>query len=172
MNNSESSQFSRSPEKNSLGYVRIDRKAPEIMRALATAPIFRKQGQVQARHTEGNEKVVTILVSSTEETRNTANSDDWAVTNPSGEQYILSDALFQKRYEATDRDGVYDAKGCCRAIKNPFGKPIEILAFWGEVQVGDENCLIVEMCDENGTILDGEPYLIDGLSFTETYKLV
>lgn len=170
MNNSEFAHFSASPEKNPVGYEKIDRKAPEIMKALSEAPIFKKQGQVQARRGKMGEKIITTLAGGLQETHNITDSGDWIITNPSGERHIISDVLFQKRYEATEQEGVYKANGSCRAIKNPFGRPIQILAFWGEVQVGDENCLIVEMCDKNGDSIDGEPYLIDGLVFAKTYK--
>ena len=92
------------------------------------------------------------------------------MTNPSGEQYIISEQKFFSRYEATETEGVYSAKGFCRAIKNPFGEPIEIMASWGSPQTGDENCMIADTCDENGANMGGEPYLIDGAAFAKTYK--
>ena len=93
------------------------------------------------------------------------------MTNPSGEQYIISKDKFFSRYEQTDQEGIFSAKGYCKAIRNLYGRPIEIMASWGSPQTGDENCLIADTCDENGGNLGGEPYLIDGNSFTETYAL-
>ena len=93
------------------------------------------------------------------------------MTNPSGEQYIISEKKFFGRYEATAGVNAYSAKGYCRAIKNPFGKPIEIMASWGEPQTGDENCMVADTCDAEGK-LDGEPYLIEAAAFAETYKQV
>ncbi|MDO8507815.1 MAG: PGDYG domain-containing protein [bacterium] len=149
----------------------VERKAPEIMSALAEAPVYKKQGSVLARPATPGEEIKTTLESGAEETVNTANEGDWIVTNPSGEQYIISEAKFLGRYEATDEDGTYTAKGFCRAITNPFGQPIEIMASWGSPQTGDERCMIADTCNADGEC-DGEPYLIDADAFTETYKQV
>lgn len=152
-------------------FKKIDRKASEILEALAQAPLFKKQGQVQARPAVPGEKITTTLASGAQETVNTANEGDWVMTNPSGEQYIISEKKFFGRYEATVEDGVYQAKGYCRAIKNPFGEPIEIMASWGVPQTGDENCMIADVSDAEGK-LEGEPYLIEAAAFAETYKQV
>ncbi len=150
-------------------YQQVDRKATEILAALATAQVFRKQGQVKARPATEGEQIETILGSGVKETTNSAKLGDWIMTNPSSEQYIISEQKFFARYEATETEGVYRAKGFCRAIKNPFGEPIEIMASWGSPQTGDENCMIADTCDENGENMGGEPYLIDGKAFAETY---
>lgn len=148
---------------------RIDRKSPEIMNALSEAPIYKKQGFVEARRAEIGEEIITILEDGTKETVNKANEGDWIVVNPGGEEYIVPGSKFENRYEATNEDGKYAAKGYVRATKNPFGKPIEIMASWGEIQVGDEDCFIVDTCDENGNC-SGEPYIIARNAFDETYK--
>lgn len=151
-------------------HTRIDRKHPHILAALAAASVFNKQGTVLARKAVTGEKVATVLGSGAKETDNTAQMGDWIVTNPSGEQYIISDQKFTSRYEPTDKEGEYKAKGSCRAIKNPFREPIEIMASWGSPQTGDENCMIADTCDPDGSNMGGEPYLIDSIAFAETYK--
>lgn len=151
-------------------FQKVDRKSPEIMEALANAHVYRKQGQVRAHRAEVGEQITTTLASGAKETVNTANEGDWIVTNPSGEKYIISQAKFESRYEPTDEDDVFRAKGHCRAIQNPFGNAIEIMASWGEPQTGDERCMIADTCDENGENMGGEPYLIDADAFAETYK--
>ncbi|MBI2064492.1 MAG: hypothetical protein HYT62_00340 [Candidatus Yanofskybacteria bacterium] len=151
--------------------MKVDRKASKIMRALAEAPLFKKQGQVKARPAVPGERVTTTLASGVDETANTANEGDWVMTNPSGEQYVISGKKFFDRYEATNEDGVYSAKGYCRAIKNPFGRPIEIMASWGEPQTGDENCMVADICDADGNV-EGEPYIIEAKVFAGTYKRV
>jgi hypothetical protein len=153
-------------------YRKIDRKAPEILVALATAPVFKKQGQVIARLAIAGESLTTTLASGKKETENKANEGDWIVTNPSGEEYIISGAKFTARYEPTSTGGVYAAKGSCRAIVNPFGEPIEIMASWGSPQTGGDDCMIADVCDADGSNLSGEPYLIDASAFAETYKEV
>lgn len=158
-------------ETREMTFTKIDRKAAEIMKALAEAPVYKKQGRVQARKAVPGEQVTTTLASGAKETVNTANEGDWVMTNPSGEQYIISEKKFFGRYEETDEPSVYAAKGYCRAIKNPFGEPIEIMASWGEPQTGDENCMVADTCDADGNV-DGEPYLIEAKAFAETYKPV
>lgn len=156
--------------RNKMTFLKVDRKSPEILTALASANVFKKQGRVNARPATEGEKVITTLANGQEETVNIANAGDFVVINPSGEQYIVSEKKFLNRYQKTDEKGVYQTKGSCRAIKNPFGKPIEIMASWGEPQTGDENCMIADVCDEKGDNMDDEPYLIDSAAFTETYK--
>ncbi len=151
-------------------YRKIDRKAAEILAALANAPVFKKQGQVKAHLAVVGEEVTTTLGSGKKETENKANEGDYIVTNPSGEQYIISGKKFTARYEATAEDGVYAAKGSCRAIVNPFGEPIEIMASWGSPQTGEADCMIADVCTDDGSSQDGEPYLIDAAAFAETYK--
>lgn len=149
--------------------LQVDRKSPAIMAALASAQIFKKQGVVSARSATIGETIVTTLESGAQETVNTAKEGDWVMTNPSGEQYLISEQKFFSRYEPTAKSGVYSAKGYCRAIKNPFNAPIEIMASWGSPQTGNEVCMIADTCDKDGNV-GGEPYLIDGDVFAKTYK--
>ena len=158
-------------EKRENKFQFVERKSPEIIGALAEAPFYKKQGRVEARPAKPDEKITTTLEDGTKETVNKANEGDWIVTNPSSEQYIISKQKFLDRYEATNEDNVYIAKGYCRAIPNPFGKPIEIMASWGSPQTGDERCLIADTCDASGKC-DNEPYLIDADAFTKTYNQV
>ncbi len=151
------------------GTEKVDRKSPEIMEALKNAPIYKKFGEVKARQAVAGEKITTILESGQKETENTANEGDFIVTNPGGEEYIISEKKFLSRYEGTDKEGIYGARGFCKAIKNPYGKPVEIIASWGEAQVGDENAFFADVCDEQGNA-EGEPYIIEGNAFANTYK--
>ncbi len=161
---------SHEEEESAMLFEKIDRKSADIMSALAQAPVYAKFGTVNARPAVPGEKITTTLASGAKETDNAAEEGDWVVTNPSGERYVLKEKQFSARYETSELDGVFKAKGSCRAIKNPFGKPIEIMASWGAPQTGDENCLIADTCDEHGGTMGGEPYLIDGKAFAETYK--
>ena len=158
-------------ETNESQFQQIDRKSPEIMTALADAPVYKKQGRVEARPATVGEEITTTLEGGAKETVNKAGEGDWIMTNPGGEQYIISEKKLLSRYEVTDERGVYSAKGYCRAIQNLFDKPIEIMASWGSPQTGDERCLIADTCDESGKV-DGEPYLIDADAFAKTYKQV
>ena len=109
-------------------FEKVDRKSPEVLQALKEAPIYKKFGNVEARKAVPGESITTTLAGGTQETVNTAKEGDWIMTNPDGEQYIISSEKFFSRYENTDKKGIYSAKGFCKAIKNPFGKPVEIMA--------------------------------------------
>lgn len=148
---------------------KIDRLSNDIAEALAEAPVFAKQGTVRARVATEGETITTTLADGKEETTNTANAGDYIVTNPSGEEYIIGAEKFEGRYKATAEEGVYAANGFCRAITNPHGEEIEIMASWGEPQIGGADCKIADTCDENGTNIGGSPYLIDASAFAETY---
>lgn len=89
----------------------VERKSPEIMNALTEAPICKKQGRVEARPATPGEEITTTLEGGAKETVNKAGEGDWIMTNPGGEQYIISEKKFLGRYEATDEEGVYAAKG-------------------------------------------------------------
>jgi PGDYG protein len=150
----------------------IERKSPEIILAIQTASVYKKQGQVKARLALEGEEVETIMASGHKETSNVAKAGQWIVTNPSGESYIISSDKFNSRYDTTEVTGVFSAKGYCKAIKNPIGVDIEIFASWGEPQYGDENCFLADTCDQNGNNLGGEPYIIESAAFYETYKKI
>ncbi|HLJ89374.1 MAG TPA: PGDYG domain-containing protein [Candidatus Angelobacter sp.] len=141
------------------------------MTALQDAPIFRKHGKVKARAAVAGERITTTLKDGTQETGNTAKEGDYVVTDLSGEQYILPPRKFLERYEPSEAEGVYRAIGYCRAIRNPFGQPIEIIASWGSPQIGDQNCFLADTCDESGKV-QGEPYLIDAHAFSQAYRRV
>jgi hypothetical protein len=153
-----------------MNYTKIVPKSPEIMASLAEARVFHKQGVIRARKAIVGEVIITTLANGAFETSNPAAEGDWIITNPGGEQYLNSAQEFLKRYESTPEVGVYKAKGSIRAIENPFGKPIEIMASWGSPQFGDEDCMIADTCDPDGSNPASEPYLIDGAAFAETYK--
>ena len=88
-------------------YQSIDRKLPEILAALAAAPVFKKTAIVRARPALLGEVVVTTLKDGREETTSVAAEGDFVVTNPSGEEYILTSENFLPRYVSTDEAGVY-----------------------------------------------------------------
>lgn len=154
----------------------VDRHDQRIMDGLAEAPIYKKQGEVQASIAQGGEVVVTKLADGSTETRNTANPGDAIITNPGGEQYIIDSVKFGKRYEpkvgedGKPVEGVFSAKGYCRAIDNPFGSPITMMASWGEMQNGARDAKIADTYDMETRALGGEPYIIGRAEFMQTYK--
>ena len=72
--------------------------------------------------------------------------DDWIATNPKkfesdrDNNYAIPDATFREKYEPTDQEGIYRARGMGRIIPNDTGEDIEIDAPWGGTQNGDAKC--------------------------------
>lgn len=150
-------------------FQQIDIKSKEIIDALNKAPVYIKNIIVKIRPATQNEKIITILNDGEKETINIAKIGDWIVTNPSNEQYIINNKNYLEHYKETGEAGFYIENNYCKAIKNPFNKPIKINAPWGFTQIGDEKCLIVNQCKIDGTF-KSDPYLVDIDSFEETYK--
>ena len=158
--------------------VEVDRHDARIMEGLEEAPVYRKQGEVKASIAQGGEVVVTKLADGSTETRNTANEGDAIITNPGGEQYIIDAVKFGKRYEpkvgedGKVQEGVFSATGYCKAIDNPWGQPITMMASWGEMQNGQRDAKIADTYDLQTRKLGGEPYIIGRAEFIQTYKPV
>ncbi len=153
-------------------YKAVDRHDPIITEGIERAPIYKKKGEVSAQVALGGETIETILADGTKETTNTAESGDFIITNPGGERYIVKPDKFNKRYAPKEGvDGVYVAKGYCKAIPNPFGEDIKIIASWGEVQVGDEECMLADTYYPETNTLGGEPYIIARNAFEKTYEV-
>lgn len=157
--------------------VRLDLSSETVTSRLAEAPIFEKTAMVQAEQVQEEREVRTVLKDGTEETVNIAKPGDYIVTNPGGEQYVMSQENFDKRYAAYEGSGwgnepsnTYQAKGSVRAIQNPTGQPITITAPWGEEQHGDERCYVVSAYDPNKpNEVSGDRYIIGYDEFHETY---
>lgn len=148
----------------------LDLSTDEWTERLAAAPVYAKKAIVQARQVAEREEVRTTLTDGTEETVNVAEPGDIVVTNPSGEKYVLKPDNFAKRYDATDEEGVFRAKGMARAFQNPTGADVEIMAPWGEPQYGGPDCMIATVFDpEQPDVIGSDRYLIGGEEFRTTY---
>jgi len=151
----------------------ISRHDERILKGLEVALLYKKQGEVRVQIAKGGEEVITMLAEGTTETKNVARPGDAIITNPGGEQYIIDAVKFNKRYEPKmGADGVYVAKGYCRAINNPFGAPITMMASWGEMQNGAVDCKLADTFDPETGKLGGQPYIIGFKEFSQTYKPV
>ncbi|HTB48745.1 MAG TPA: PGDYG domain-containing protein [Verrucomicrobiae bacterium] len=107
------------------------------------------------------------------ETVNTAEEGDLIVTNPGGEEYVLKSDNFGKRYEATEEEGIFRAKGMARAFQNPTGGDIKIMAPWGEEQFGNAACMIATVYDpEQLNVIGPDRYIIGHEEFLATYAPV
>jgi hypothetical protein len=148
----------------------LDLSTDEWTERLANAPVYAKKGIVQARQVAEREDVRTTLANGTEETVNVAEPGDVVVTNPGGERYVLKPDNFAKRYETTEEEGVFRARGMARAVENPTGTDIEIIAPWGEKQFGGADCLVATVFDpEQPDVIGSDRYIIGRQEFNATY---
>lgn len=97
-----------------------------------------KFARIQARQGTLGEEVVTKMANGLEETRNSVKLDEktgepgWVVTNPDGEQYIVEDSTFKKKYEIDpENPAQYKPKGG-PVLSSPINEHIEFEAPWGE----------------------------------------
>lgn len=158
---------------NQSQVLELDLTTQEVTDALAQAPVFAKKGVVQARPATPGERIVTVLADGTEETSNVAGENTVVITNPGGEQYIIGADKFNSRYSATEEDGVFRAKGMARALQNPTGGDIEIMAPWGEKQFGDAQSMIATVYDpDQPDVIGSDRYIIGGAEFQDTYAPV
>jgi hypothetical protein len=149
---------------------KLDLSTDEYTERFTKAAVFAKKGKVEARQVTQREEIRTTLANGAEETVNLAERGDMVVSNPTGEKYVLKPDNFAKRYEATEEDGIYRAKGLARAFQNPTGSDIQIIAPWGEPQYGDPDCMIATVFDpENPDFIGSDRYIIGGEEFQATY---
>lgn len=136
---------------------------------LKASPVFQKQVLVTAEKVNSIQQVITLVNNSYVEAENTAYPGDWIVTNPGGEKYILSEITFKARYDSTEKEGVYRAKGKIKAVLNPYKKDITIIAPWGKEQHGAADCYVAALFDEED-IISTHRYLIEHEAFHQTYS--
>lgn len=97
-----------------------------------------KFARIHARQGLLGEEIVTKMANGLEETRNTVTADEktgepgWVVTNPDGEEYIVEDSIFKKKYEIDpENPEQYKPKGG-PVLSSPINENIEFDAPWGE----------------------------------------
>ena len=97
-----------------------------------------KFARIHARQGILGEEIVTKMANGLEETRNTVTADEktgepgWVVTNPDGEEYIVADSTFKKKYEIDpENPEQYKPKGG-PVLSSPINEHIEFNAPWGE----------------------------------------
>lgn len=140
---------------------------------LAEASIYVKTVLVDIHRVRPGTEITTTLADGRVETKNVAGLNHVVITNPGGEQQIVSTGKAMQRYDPTEIPGVFRAKGMVRAIDNPTGRPIVIQAPWGELQYGDERCKIVSLVSPSHPhVIDEDRYIIGGDEFTNTYELL
>ncbi len=151
----------------------IDLTTEQWTQRLAEAPVYAKKAMVEARQVTEREEVTTTLADGTQETVNVAEPGDVIVTNPGGEKYVLKMEKFASRYEPTDQEGVFHAKGMARIAENQTGRPIEVMAPWGEKQSGGVDCMVATIFDpEQPDDISADRYIIGRQEFQDTYTPV
>lgn len=97
-----------------------------------------KFARIHARQGKVGEEIVTTMANGLEETRNTVIVDEktgepgWVVTNPDGEEYIVPDYTFKKKYEIDPKNPEqYKPKGG-PVLSSQINENIEFDAPWGE----------------------------------------
>jgi len=150
--------------------IEVDLSTPEWTERFANAPVYAKKVEVELRPATPGETLTTTLADGTVETTNTAGDNDVVITNPGGEQYIIDADKAAARYEATDTEGVYRAKGMARVVQNPTGAPVEIMAPWGEKQFGNPDCYFATVFDpDNPDEIGSDRYIIGSDELSGTY---
>lgn len=146
----------------------------------AEAHMYAKFARIRAVQGVAGQEVVTKMKNGLEETKNVVELDSetkqpgWIVTNPAGEQYIIPDKTFRKKYEMETPDGVFKPKGGVQwftqvqediSFKAPWGEQMNIKA-GGYLNITNPDDIYgiqpeefeqtYARCDENGKFLNPE----------------
>lgn len=155
---------------SNISEIEIDRHSPELAAALNSGQIYRKTAEIKAERAEVETPVVTVLADGSTETTNHAQAGDYIVTGAGGERYVVKAPTFAQRYAPKPgAAGIYVALGHIVAVENPYGRPIVIMASWGEKQHGRTDCMIADIYDPATGRREGQPYIIARAEFEKTY---
>lgn len=150
----------------------LDLRTAEMDWRFAGAAVYEKFAVVRARRAEPGEVVETVLANGRVETSNVAGDNDFVLTNPDGEQYLIGSGKLAARYVDLG-DGRYRAKGMVRAFRNPTGREISITAPWGEEQRGGPRAMLAVVYDpQDPGHLGADRYIIGAAEFRKTYRKV
>ncbi|HSH55611.1 MAG TPA: PGDYG domain-containing protein [Candidatus Limnocylindrales bacterium] len=164
-------------EKDSTPYpYELDLQTPEITSALEQAPLYAKNPnnpknlKIPARQGVLGEIVKTILANGRFETENVTSEGEMIVQHPGGEETILKPDVFAVRYDPTEEEGIFVAKGIVRALQNPLESEIVVEAPWGEKQVGGPDCMIAAHIDPADTShIGSDRYIVGREEFQAVY---
>ena len=106
-------------------YVRnLIENGAEVISAKKTAVVQARQGTVGEVVTTDIDKTTNIVKLDDE-----TGKPGWVVTNPGGEEYVISDSKFSELYEETDKPGKYAKKAIQLLV--PCEKTVEFEPLWG-----------------------------------------
>lgn len=142
-----------------------------LKRGRVRSNTYQKSGEITARVGKIGEEIVTIMANGLEETKNVVTVDEsgnpgWVVTNSTGEQYIVSDAVFKNKYER-----ITETENRFKPIWNPItaaqiDENICFAAPWGETQNLIAGGYLVFNKDFN------DIYGIQEDEFNKTYEMI
>lgn len=153
----------------------VDLKSPEMTERFLAAPVFQKKAIVTVDTAKGGEEITTFRPDGSVETVNIAKPADKIITNPPrdgrpGERYITTAENLSKRYDDIG-GGRYRAKGVLRAVRNPYGQDVEIVAPWGERMSGEPDCWFVAQVDPaHPDVLTADRYIIFPKAFADDFE--
>lgn len=134
---------------------------------------YKKVAEVRVERALRPRPVKTVLSNGRMETTNRAEKGDYIVTADTGERWVVKPDAFSRRYAPKPgAKNIYVSQGEVIAVPNPFGRPIEIVAPWGEKQAGDADCMVADEFDQATGERAGQPYLIARAEFEKTYRLM
>ena len=150
--------------------VRIDLFSLEITAAFEVATIFAKVERATARQAIPGEVIESIQADGHKQTSRTAKEDEVVLTyESSGEQVIQPVDIFASRWEPSDEEGVFRAKGLSRIIPNPTDGDFITETDWG-VQENKADYLLACVYDpENPNAISDDRYAIAREVFEQTF---
>ncbi len=157
----------------------IDLMSAEYTKRLLAAPLYQKNVFVQVEIATETKEIDTILKDGTKETSHKVLPGDAIITNPDGEQYVVSKTQLEADYKPVEgKQNIYKSKGVIHALPNPTGNPVSIDASWGKKEFGGADCIFAVAIDESNPLeIEGKEigksrYLIGRKEFENTYKLI
>ena len=123
--------------------------------------------KIKARPAREGEEVITKMADNHVETKcKVKDNCHMVITNPNGEEYVVSCADFAERYEKSEENGIYIPKPLPQLMLK-IDEDIQFLAPWGEVMdIRAGGVLNITKIDK------GYIYGIQPLEFKQTYKKV
>lgn len=130
---------------------------------------YAKTTYICARRGILGEKISTVMSDGFHETDNTVTADEktglpgFIVTNPDdGEQYIITDSIFNEKYEAIpEKDGFFRPKGK-PVIAMLCPEDISFNASWGLIRLRKNGYIVISAKDDI--------YAVQEDAFVKTYK--
>ena len=139
-----------------------------LLNAGKKAEAYLKTAKIKARPAREGEEVITKMADNHVETKCKVKDDcHMVITNPNGEEYVVSCADFDKRYEkAPEGNGFYIPKPIPQEML-VIDEDIQFMAPWGEIMdIRAGGALNITEIDK------AYIYGIQPLEFKQTYKKV